>query len=65
MDKNGELVLLLRRVLDLTLIITVLASVLCDHCRGTGAASDGDVVKCGGCNGQGVKVQRAQVFPGM
>lgn len=40
-------------------------NILCDHCRGSGAASDGDVVRCGGCNGQGVKVQRAQVFPGM
>lgn len=40
-------------------------NILCDHCRGTGAASDGDVVRCGGCNGQGVKLQRAQVFPGM
>jgi DnaJ-class molecular chaperone len=40
-------------------------NILCDHCRGTGAATDGDVVRCGGCNGQGIKVQRAQVFPGM
>ncbi|CDZ97137.1 -domain-containing protein [Phaffia rhodozyma] len=39
--------------------------VLCDHCRGSGAATDGDIVKCTGCGGQGVKLQRAQIFPGM
>jgi len=39
--------------------------ILCDHCRGTGAASDRDIKTCPGCNGQGVKLQRTQVFPGM
>ncbi|EJU05040.1 DnaJ-domain-containing protein [Dacryopinax primogenitus] len=39
--------------------------VLCDHCRGSGAASDGDVKPCGGCNGSGVKYVRHQIMPGM
>ncbi|KAH7341688.1 hypothetical protein B0J17DRAFT_714841 [Rhizoctonia solani] len=39
--------------------------ILCDHCRGSGAASDGDIHTCGGCNGQGVKLVKQQVFPGM
>lgn len=39
--------------------------ILCDHCRGTGAASDGDIKKCTGCDGHGVKLVRQQVFPGM
>jgi DnaJ-related protein SCJ1 len=39
--------------------------ILCDHCRGSGAASDGDIVQCTTCRGQGMMVQKAQVFPGM
>ncbi|KAL7422753.1 DnaJ-related protein scj1 [Cryptotrichosporon argae] len=39
--------------------------VICDHCHGSGAASDADVHACGHCQGQGVVVQRHQVFPGM
>ena len=39
--------------------------ILCDHCRGSGAASDGDIKKCPGCDGMGVKLVRQQVFPGM
>lgn len=39
--------------------------VLCDHCRGTGAASDSDIRTCGGCNGAGVKIVKQQIFPGM
>jgi len=39
--------------------------ILCDHCRGTGAASDSDIKKCSGCDGHGVKLVRQQVFPGM
>ncbi|THH14210.1 hypothetical protein EW146_g6089 [Bondarzewia mesenterica] len=39
--------------------------VLCDHCRGTGAASDGDIHTCSGCGGSGVKVVKQQIFPGM
>ncbi|KAB5591899.1 DnaJ-related protein spj1 [Ceratobasidium theobromae] len=39
--------------------------ILCDHCRGSGAASDGDIHTCTGCNGQGIKLVKQQVFPGM
>ncbi|KAG9315307.1 hypothetical protein JVU11DRAFT_4446 [Chiua virens] len=39
--------------------------ILCDHCRGSGAASDGDVHACGGCGGTGVKILQQQIFPGM
>ncbi|EGN99274.1 hypothetical protein SERLA73DRAFT_182204 [Serpula lacrymans var. lacrymans S7.3] len=40
-------------------------NILCDHCRGSGAASDSDIHTCSGCGGSGVKVGRQQVFPGM
>lgn len=39
--------------------------VLCDHCRGSGAASSADVHTCGGCGGAGVKLVKQQIFPGM
>ncbi|KAF8638271.1 hypothetical protein AX17_002293 [Amanita inopinata Kibby_2008] len=39
--------------------------ILCDHCRGSGAASDGDIHKCSGCGGSGVKIVKQQIFPGM
>ncbi|KAF8808725.1 DnaJ-domain-containing protein [Phlegmacium glaucopus] len=39
--------------------------ILCDHCRGSGAASDGDIHTCTSCNGAGVKVIKQQIFPGM
>ncbi|PPQ66216.1 hypothetical protein CVT24_000328 [Panaeolus cyanescens] len=39
--------------------------ILCDHCRGSGAASDGDIHTCSGCGGSGVKVVKQQIFPGM
>lgn len=39
--------------------------ILCDHCRGTGANSDGDIKTCPTCNGSGVKTGRQQIFPGM
>lgn len=39
--------------------------ILCDHCRGSGAASDSDIHKCPGCDGAGVKVVRQQIWPGM
>lgn len=39
--------------------------ILCDHCRGTGAASSNDIHTCPGCNGAGVKIVRQQIFPGM
>ncbi|KAI0067469.1 DnaJ-domain-containing protein [Artomyces pyxidatus] len=39
--------------------------VLCDHCRGSGAASDGDIHTCSTCGGSGVRVVKQQIFPGM
>ncbi|KAF9003927.1 DnaJ-domain-containing protein [Cyathus striatus] len=39
--------------------------ILCDHCRGSGAASDGDIHTCSSCNGAGVKLVKQQIFPGM
>jgi len=40
--------------------------ILCDHCRGSGAAPGaGSIKTCTGCNGSGVKIGRTQVFPGM
>ena len=39
--------------------------VLCDHCRGSGAASDNDIHTCSGCGGSGVKVVKQQIWPGM
>lgn len=40
-------------------------TILCDHCRGSGAASDRDIHTCRGCGGSGVKVSKQQIFPGM
>ncbi|KAF7424622.1 DnaJ- protein scj1 [Pleurotus ostreatus] len=39
--------------------------ILCDHCRGSGAASDGDIHTCSGCGGSGMKIVKQQIFPGM
>ncbi|KAI0833504.1 DnaJ-domain-containing protein [Trametes gibbosa] len=39
--------------------------ILCDHCRGTGAASSDDVHTCSACGGQGVRIVRQQIMPGM
>jgi DnaJ-related protein SCJ1 len=39
--------------------------ILCDHCRGSGAHSDGDIKTCPTCNGSGVKIGKQQIFPGM
>ncbi|KAI0303829.1 hypothetical protein B0F90DRAFT_1626133 [Multifurca ochricompacta] len=39
--------------------------VLCDHCRGSGAATDGDIHQCSECGGSGVRVVKQQIFPGM
>jgi len=39
--------------------------ILCDHCRGSGAASDSDIHTCTSCNGAGVKIVKQQIFPGM
>lgn len=40
-------------------------NILCDHCRGSGAASDRDIHTCRGCGGSGVKISKQQIFPGM
>jgi len=37
---------------------------LCKRCKGSGAASGSDYVKCSSCNGQGSVVQRIQLAPG-
>ncbi|KAG6873950.1 hypothetical protein C0995_008989 [Termitomyces sp. Mi166 len=39
--------------------------ILCDHCRGSGAASDGDIHTCSACGGSGVRLVKQQIFPGM
>jgi DnaJ-related protein SCJ1 len=39
--------------------------VLCDHCRGSGAATDGDIHSCPECSGSGVRIVKQQIFPGM
>jgi len=39
--------------------------ILCDHCRGTGAASDSAIQTCPTCGGSGVQITRQQMFPGM
>ncbi|WVQ85189.1 hypothetical protein IAT38_007354 [Cryptococcus sp. DSM 104549] len=39
--------------------------IICTHCHGSGAESDADIHQCNHCNGQGIIVQRHQIFPGM
>lgn len=39
--------------------------ILCDHCRGTGAASSSDIHTCPVCGGSGVQIVRQQIMPGM
>ncbi|EJD06571.1 DnaJ-domain-containing protein [Fomitiporia mediterranea MF3/22] len=39
--------------------------ILCDHCRGSGAASDSDIHTCPSCGGSGIKIVRQQIWPGM
>ncbi|CCM00090.1 uncharacterized protein FIBRA_02117 [Fibroporia radiculosa] len=39
--------------------------ILCDHCRGSGAASSADIHTCPACNGAGVQIVRQQIMPGM
>ncbi|CDO78181.1 hypothetical protein BN946_scf184797.g7 [Trametes cinnabarina] len=39
--------------------------ILCDHCRGTGAASSDDIHTCSACGGSGVRIMRQQIMPGM
>ncbi|KAF8753417.1 DnaJ protein [Rhizoctonia solani] len=49
----------------LGIMLRIKKRILCDHCRGSGAASDKDIHTCGGCKGQGIKLVKQQVFPGM
>lgn len=39
--------------------------ILCDHCRGSGAASNRDIHTCSTCNGAGIRLVKQQIFPGM
>ncbi|CAO3621411.1 unnamed protein product [Cunninghamella blakesleeana] len=39
--------------------------VICDHCHGNGARKSEDIVTCSVCQGQGVRIQRVQIAPGM
>ena len=39
--------------------------IICTQCAGSGAASEADIQQCTQCNGQGIVIQRHQVFPGM
>jgi DnaJ-related protein SCJ1 len=39
--------------------------ILCPKCRGTGGKDANDVQQCPGCNGQGMKVVRQQLGPGI
>ncbi|ADV24599.1 chaperone regulator [Cryptococcus gattii Ru294] len=48
-----------------TLEFQIPRRVICSHCHGSGAESEKDIHTCNKCGGQGVVVQRHQVFPGM
>ncbi|KAL1408814.1 DnaJ-related protein scj1 [Vanrija albida] len=48
-----------------TVEFTIPRRVICTGCHGSGAHSPADVQACTGCGGQGVVVQKHQVFPGM
>jgi DnaJ-related protein SCJ1 len=39
--------------------------IICPHCDGSGAKSSNDVVTCTGCQGQGVKIVKHMLAPGM
>jgi len=40
-------------------------NVLCTGCKGKGSAKEGAAKKCSGCQGQGIKITRRQIAPGM
>ncbi|ORX35044.1 hypothetical protein BD324DRAFT_633722 [Kockovaella imperatae] len=48
-----------------TVEISYPRKIICTHCHGSGAHSDSDISQCKNCGGNGVVVQRHQVFPGM
>ncbi|KAF9082823.1 DnaJ- protein scj1 [Mortierella sp. AM989] len=39
--------------------------IICPHCNGSGAKSSDDVVTCSGCQGQGAKIVKHMLAPGM
>lgn len=39
-------------------------TVVCDHCRGSGAEDPEDIKQCTTCGGQGIRMMRQQVAPG-
>ncbi|KAF9099000.1 DnaJ- protein scj1 [Mortierella sp. GBA35] len=45
--------------------IEVSKQIVCPHCSGSGARSSDDVVTCSGCQGQGVKIVKHMLAPGM
>jgi DnaJ-related protein SCJ1 len=45
--------------------IEVSKQIVCPHCSGSGARSSEDVVTCSGCQGQGVKIVKHMLAPGM
>ncbi|CAO3614665.1 unnamed protein product [Cunninghamella echinulata] len=48
-----------------TLELDISKQVICDHCHGNGARKSEDIVTCSVCQGQGVRIQRVQIAPGM
>jgi len=40
-------------------------NVLCSSCKGKGSTKEGATKKCSGCLGQGIKITRRQIAPGM
>ncbi|KAJ3287057.1 DnaJ- protein scj1 [Rhizoclosmatium sp. JEL0117] len=45
--------------------VEVNKQVICPICRGSGAKNANDVKKCTSCNGQGIKIVKQQLAPGM
>ncbi|KAG0207955.1 DnaJ- protein scj1 [Mortierella sp. GBA30] len=45
--------------------IEVSKQIVCPHCSGSGARSSEDIVTCSGCQGQGVKIVKHMLAPGM
>lgn len=48
-----------------TIELDISKQVICDHCHGNGARKSEDIVTCSVCQGQGVRIQRVQIAPGM
>ncbi|KAI8089315.1 uncharacterized protein BX664DRAFT_296927 [Halteromyces radiatus] len=48
-----------------TVELDISKQVVCDHCHGSGARRSEDIVTCSVCQGQGVRIQRVQIAPGM